>query len=290
MNFYVTLPSNSSMELFPNNTLGNYTTQLKKTIKFDIPYEVALVEMIYNYKIQHFLGYISINENNILKNTPIFYKDGQEFSTFIESLDFQIREQLARIDYISNANEKKNAKDSSKTQIIDDENFTDDYPDDFEFKNKQYLTILKTSFRNNIPKFTLNGNKLSIKSNGMSITGYRLQEILEYYIEGFHSQDLTYTVELTKPIYLNSFYVYTDIIEHQIVGDVVVPLLANVALKGNYGDVVSASFNNPHYKPVSMSELYSINIEIKDDEGKKILFDDGKLITKLHFRPIKYGY
>ncbi len=41
MSFYVTLPSNSSMLFFPNNSLTNYITKLKRNIKLEGEYEVA---------------------------------------------------------------------------------------------------------------------------------------------------------------------------------------------------------------------------------------------------------
>ena len=111
MNFYVTLPSNSSMDLYPNNTLSNYTIQLKKTIKFDVPYEVALVEMIYSYRIQHEVGTIIIRDGPItdsssFKFAKIFYKDGQNYVSFIKSIENQIVDQLALKEYIVDAKKK----------------------------------------------------------------------------------------------------------------------------------------------------------------------------------------
>ena len=43
--FYVTLPSNASMDIHRNNTKANFKVELFQAIKFDIPYEVALVEI-----------------------------------------------------------------------------------------------------------------------------------------------------------------------------------------------------------------------------------------------------
>ena len=45
MSFYVALPSNSSMNIFPNNKLTKYTTKLSAPIKLEGEYEVALVEI-----------------------------------------------------------------------------------------------------------------------------------------------------------------------------------------------------------------------------------------------------
>jgi hypothetical protein len=47
MSFYATLPSNSSFEYYPENTLNNYTTKLHSTLRLEENYEVGLVEMSY---------------------------------------------------------------------------------------------------------------------------------------------------------------------------------------------------------------------------------------------------
>ena len=47
--FYVTLPSNSSLKLFPTNTLTKYTTKLNSTLQLEGKYEVALTEIMYPF-------------------------------------------------------------------------------------------------------------------------------------------------------------------------------------------------------------------------------------------------
>ena len=45
--FYVTLPSDSSMNTYPDNTVAHYVTKLPRPINLDGDYEVALAELIY---------------------------------------------------------------------------------------------------------------------------------------------------------------------------------------------------------------------------------------------------
>lgn len=47
MSFYVTLPSNSSLEVFPNNTTTRFSTKMHAPIRLEGSYEVALVEIMY---------------------------------------------------------------------------------------------------------------------------------------------------------------------------------------------------------------------------------------------------
>ena len=46
------------------------------------------------------------------------------------------------------------------------------------------------------------------------------------------------------------FYVHTDIIKSQYHGDVVVPVLCTVTIKGEHGNYVSKNFERPHYVPL----------------------------------------
>ena len=47
------------------------------------------------------------------------------------------------------------------------------------------------------------------------------------------------------------FYVYTDIIKSQYHGDVVVPVLHTVAVKGGHGSYISKNFERPHHVPLN---------------------------------------
>ena len=46
---------------------------------------------------------------------------------------------------------------------------------------------------------------------------------------------------------LNYMYIYSDIVRSQFVGDVKVPLLRVVPLKGRYGTMTNYNFEKPHY-------------------------------------------
>ena len=45
--FYVTLPSNSSMQYFPDNKTSNFVTKLPRTLQLDGEWEVGLAEIVY---------------------------------------------------------------------------------------------------------------------------------------------------------------------------------------------------------------------------------------------------
>ena len=103
----------------------------------------------------------------------------------------------------------------------------------------------------------------------------------------------------TLPIYIHTnvlnlvqtIYVYTDIVEYQFVGDSMSPLLRTVTTSDkDFDSVVHAHFDSPHYISVNKTLITSINIDIRDDQGEKIHFEQGKTLVKLHFRPKRYGF
>ena len=87
-------------------------------------------------------------------------------------------------------------------------------------------------------------------------------------------------------------YIYCDIVQPQIVGDTVTPLLRAIGLRTkNYkwGSAIHEVFVRPHYIPVNRNYITDILIELKDDTDNPINFNFGKSIVKLHFRPKQNG-
>ncbi|GBN96296.1 hypothetical protein AVEN_198414-1 [Araneus ventricosus] len=79
-------------------------------------------------------------------------------------------------------------------------------------------------------------------------------------------------------------YIYTDIIQPEMVGGVFAPLLRIVTVKGKDGDMIHEIFDRLHYCPVSRKNFQSIEIVIRTHTGRFVSFDREKLIVKLHFR------
>jgi hypothetical protein len=50
--FHITLPSNSSLEFYPQNTIVRFTVKLPETIQLDGDFEFGLAEIIYQWRIQ----------------------------------------------------------------------------------------------------------------------------------------------------------------------------------------------------------------------------------------------
>ena len=74
----------------------------------------------------------------------------------------------------------------------------------------------------------------------------------------------------------NAIFIYSDVIDSQIVGDRLIPLLDINAVQGGPGDLVSSRFDKPHYKPVLRKHFSNIHISLRDDQGNPIRFEKGK--------------
>ena len=67
-------------------------------------------------------------------------------------------------------------------------------------------------------------------------------------------------------------------------GDIKAPLLRVVDAAGNFADTIHRLYTTPQYVPVSKKEFNTVEIDIRDDTGRPVLFVFGKVITTLHFR------
>ena len=79
-------------------------------------------------------------------------------------------------------------------------------------------------------------------------------------------------------------YVYCDVIEDNIVGNVRAKLLRTVAVSGQHHSRVNHIYTMPYYHPVRPGYISDIEIKICDGEGEKIKFGRSNTILVLHFR------
>ena len=98
-----------------------------------------------------------------------------------------------------------------------------------------------------------------------------------------------FPVDLKAGFY--AMYVYCDLVENQVVGNSLVPLLRTVTIEGQHEEVICTIYNTPHYLPLARKEFDSIEISINDDQNRPVKFQFGKVIVKLAFRkqkPFRY--
>ena len=237
MSFYVTLPSNSSMEFYPDNVITNFTTQLKIPIKFDVPYEVALVEISFNQSWKKKLGYLNFSFNGSQYKFIVEPGDGELFEATIERLNKKLQDTMIPLYIVHLSRAKPNINVAIETE---------------KFKQSQ-----------DFPKIIYKDKLLRFECNPTSFFKF------EGYVASFLNvidQELDTN---TKPIPIENItltgtqaiYVYTDIVDFQFVGDSFAPLLRTVVTQEDKASVSCVRYDNPHYVPVKInSDLFNVTI------------------------------
>ena len=83
-----------------------------------------------------------------------------------------------------------------------------------------------------------------------------------------------------------SLYIYCDIIEDNIVGDVRAKLLRTVPVIGEQSDTINIAFAKLYYHPVRPGYISDVEMLICDDAGGKIQFGPAKTVIVLHLRKV----
>lgn len=240
--FYLTLPSNSSLDHFPNNTLTNYITRLPRPLELHGQWEVGIVEFHYPfswYNVQAdevSLLCISKTDDGV-KSVKVTVREGYYNSgkAFIDALNNEIR--TAHQDSINLRYDKFNQK-----------------------------------------------AVLIVNDNAKVVLSDVLQEILRFTNRkcnpGIHMSSAILDVNRG----VDSLYIYSDVVQPHVVGDKLVPLMRIVPIQGKPGQSIAHTFDHVKYFPVQNNSFFSVEVDIRDDSGKKIPFERGKVVVSLHFR------
>ena len=249
--FYVTLPSNSSHKYFPQNTLTHYTTQLPQPIHLSGDWECGLVE------IQYPRTWYVVHQDEVrytLEHTDAAHKNKHSILTlepgYYASANALAKALMAQL---------RNTNDTALQDHADDVAFT------FDEVSGTYSIKTKTSM-----------------ALGLSP---RLQELMNLPYGWIAPQtNLLRVGSADLKSITPTLYVYTDIIEPRVVGDVMAPLLRLVPAKGKYGTHTAKTFQHVEHIPLRTKDFTTIHIDIRDDTGEPIPFEYGKVVVTLHFR------
>ena len=80
--------------------------------------------------------------------------------------------------------------------------------------------------------------------------------------------------------------VYSNVGDYMTVGDTRCQLLQSVEIPSTAktGDQLVKRYDNPDYVPLHSLFIPAIEIEIKDDAGKPLEFEFGRVTVRLHFK------
>lgn len=258
----MTLPSNSSMKYFPQNTVTSYTTHLSKHIQLDGKWELALVDI-------HYPCSFVVNGNNVDDETIRFQYDSLLARSTIR--DTELFAVKITGGYYRNLDD-----------LLNTINKHEDIHDYMEFSYDTRINRVKLRIMNeNVSNVSLSeklSQQLGFDYDEKNILKPNITELI-----GSKAPNLA----LGIPAHI---YVYCDLIEPQFIGDTTAPLLniVNVNIDTyKYGSYNSVSFTSPHYVPVMKSTFETVEIDLRDHTGKKLPFMFGTSYVKLHFRRVQ---
>ena len=241
--FYITLPSNALMSLYPNNTAAQHTIKLPRPITLDGgDWEVALTELSVPAIFDNVIGescFVSLIGPEDTNNNPDMKFIGPEGHYSVDSMVRKLRNMLI-FRYVS--------LDMDHDKVV-------------LHNNSGYRAYLSISLNNKLGFIDM--PPLGFKK------GRQVAEKIG---------DMTDEIVLT-------LYVYCDILEHIIVGDVMAPLLRIVEMKRrrSYGNM-HETLCSPLYVPLQKKHFDTIEINIMTDTGKPDHFAIGKTVTVLEFK------
>jgi len=274
--FYLTLPSNSSMDIYPDNKTSNFIVNLPNALELNNRnWEVGFSEI----QFPHLWYNISKGRNTIKR--VVTNPTTEELNYF-----FPIEEGKD----VAKETEKRKQLLSRKPDDMTIEYKIDiNIPEGYYSSIEQLISILQRQESGNPNPIHYSYNPISrrsiIQTSNQTKLYFQNSDIARCL--GFKSDHVTGNTvsEFTSTVKkYNSIYVYTDIIQNQNVGDYKVPLLRVVPVISLYGENSCVRYDRPHFIPISRHNIQTIEVNLRDDTGELISFESGKAIVTLVFR------
>ena len=218
--FYVTLPSNSSMSYYPDNTVTRYKTHLSQPISLESDWEVGLFEFEYQRT------WYNVEE----KDSKIRFDHIKD--------DKVVREKIhIPHGYYTNIEELTDRINTSFI-VFGVENRIPAMPQ---------LRLDKLTRKISIHIF--DGMRIFFSPGLGNILGYdEREDVINVY--GRPDADITLHNTYNTEVNCQSLFVYCDILEQVIVGDTKAPLLRSLSVSGKHGNIVREIYDKPMYVPV----------------------------------------
>lgn len=255
--FHVALFSNSSFKYFPENRTTHFVTKLPKRIDLEGRWGVALLDLHVPLNFQNVSKEVenrcvtygrTLNDREIVDKFYIFAGIYKDLEDVLRELNTHM----------------------SKSHI------------EFVLKPGLYIGVRKNCGN---PTCDYVKHRFDLSEGLKKILGFQPARILsEEILSEEVLSDFPANVNANLPANL---FIYADICQPYITGDIYSKLLRNMALDPDlyaYGRTLSKSFSHPIYVPLLTSSFETIEILIRDGAGKKVPIDHGTLTLTLHFK------
>lgn len=245
--FYAVLPSNASMDTFPNNTLHSFKIKVPYALPSDEgEWCVGMSEIQFPSAWRNIVGgCVEVRFSN--DTLPIVFTMSNGVYETISAVIDQVHKII------------KHAELEKKIVLSYD-----------KIRNSVTLVV----------KEDQKGFGISFSQNILEIFGLR-RKPHEFYTSGVYTENST---DISRGF--SALYVYADIVENRMVGDSMVPLLRVVPVvnKPKHKDTQWVRFHHIQYIPVVQGRSDIIEINIRRDNGEIVPFENGKVVITLHFQ------
>ena len=247
--FYLTLPSNASQGIFPDNKTTGYRVKLPQSVDLEGDWEVGLFSISYPH------SWYTITYQN---HENVFYFNYGQPKPFLFSATMRpgYYDSTGKLIEAANQGIQERRCPPEKIRLTYDS------------------TTRKTTFHLAKNCYVALYHKLS------HVLGFKNDYML---IE--KTTESPYVVDLALT---SSIYIYCDIVEPQVVGDTNAKLLRTIPVQRQIGDDVYVSFTNIMYVPVQTKSFEDIQILLRTDTGEPVPFERGKVVVTLQFRKHTY--
>lgn len=273
--FYLTLLSDSSLDIFPTNKQNSFTVRLDHPININEEnWEVALVEIMTSAQV------LNISEENnffylVFLDPSYIRRHGFENVTEMcrntNACD-KVKLIIPPGNYVSPshlAQEMQSSINAFENGLLEHVNVGIGVVFD---ENSKRMKIICQDERQTRLQFSKEFGKLL--GLNPSLFGKPI---------GNEKDSFIFNADLNAPH--DTFFIYSDIADFTNVGDVKAPILRIVPFNHTkYSTYFHTELKNLHYVPVAKSFIDQVHISIKTATGKSVPFMTGKSLVKLHFR------
>ena len=250
--FYITLSSESSKDLFPENNPSEYIVRLPHWIQLKGEWEIGL----------HSIVYTQLNIIHRL-DVPISYAYPENGTTKTATTG-KTRKHYSSVDeYVSSINESLEESHINKNEI----EFT------IDLARKVTITLR-------------DGYRVRLSREQAIVLGFmNFEDSAEtYYVK--YTATGSYKANLYRE---TNIHVYCNIVQSQIVGDKLVPLVAIVPYqKSTETYETFYAVENIHYIPVQTKAFQNIRVHLRSSTEEPIPFEHGRAAITVHLRPLNY--
>ena len=232
--FYLTLPSESSKDLFPENNASEYNVRLPHWIDLKGNWEIGLHSIAYTRR------------------------------DIIHHLDGMQKRYSSVGEYVSNINESLKESHVNKSEI------------EFTINTDGKVTITLRD-----------GYRVRLKREQAIVLGFmNFEDSAEtYYVQ--YTKTGSYKANLHRE---TNILVYCNIVQPQIVGDVLLPLVGIVPYQktSESYDETFYAVENIYYIPVQTKSFQNVKVHLRSSTEEFIPFEHGRATITLHVKPLNY--